>query len=951
MITLNNVKGVEQSMNIIHHILKIYSQYRDIILCFSFILSIIGIIFIFYKSQKRKYLFYQGLQKSFHLTVIIILGFLLESIEIKSYFQSVNSHINMVAAFFLIIICLMTLFMIIQFLIYQFNISIVLQMASYLLYIFYIELFLLIITSHLDLDYEFLPAITMILFLNCCNIFADDYIEKEDRKANKESDYPNPDLLYKRQIQLEKFISILDFQKDEPYAIMINGSWGSGKTSFVQALEKRLDQDIFIWIEAGSEKSVTEFMHEISIKIIHILKENNIYIESDQLIKKYFLTFSNILNESKFNFLTPLINHFTSEKNIDNKDYLDSKLKQLNKKIYLIIDDLDRCTDDYQDQMFKVIRESTNLNYCKTIFLVDKNQFNKKDNIFIEKYINYTLDLCDVDYKEIIDYFLDDVMTDVFIENMHNIIKKDKTKNDIKRIIIELPNNIIYQLEKEIISINNEFQNKIEESTKKELEYKKNEINKILNTIKLNIKNVRKVKRFLKSIKHMISKNNLGIEDIDTPLKKENWFHYIIHLQFIKAFLPDIYYKIKTYDDIEDVMENNTNLPINDILELDKLHFGETQIIVLNNLLYKEDIMNYSEIQTEKNKFLKELHSEQANITHINEYLTYFETYADLEKIIKICKKHNNENLRNREEFIQNLFKIISRQRFIHILDLDQLLNLSKYIIDWLKNVNLSTRETNIINNYSNVISRRILVDNTPFLRNVLFILFDDTKKVQDIWNALDVTNIEQFYKVLSQIDNQFEKEYINNDKDKLNYIKLYYEKCLDKLKDDRYKTLNLDLTKYGKKLDNIFETCFLWLNIEKDLKNKFNTEELENQYFDFDNFTYKNNVFISITNLEEALKNLCDIFNSIKDNYQSDYSLLLMRIALKTVIKYEENPDWFEGREDIINHLLEKIYTIAYNNDPLDDRMSKDVLEQSKIFIYKFNAETNTSCVTNKQT
>lgn len=28
----------------------------------------------------------------------------------------------------------------------------------------------------------------------------------------------------------------------------------------------------------------------------------------------------------------------------------------------------------------------------------------------------------------------------------------------------------------------------------------------------------------------------------------------------------------------------------------------------------------------------------------------------------------------------------------------------------------------------------------------------------------------------------------------------------------------------------------------------------------------------------------------------------------------------------------------MAYNKDPLNDKMSKEVIEQSKIFIYKFN-------------
>lgn len=61
----------------------------------------------------------------------------------------------------------------------------------------------------------------------------------------------------------------------EPYAIMINAKWGMGKTSFIIALEQKLNDHTFIWIEAGTEKSVDQLMREISLRIIQTLKENN----------------------------------------------------------------------------------------------------------------------------------------------------------------------------------------------------------------------------------------------------------------------------------------------------------------------------------------------------------------------------------------------------------------------------------------------------------------------------------------------------------------------------------------------------------------------------------------------------------------------------------------------------------------------------------------------------
>ncbi len=63
------------------------------------------------------------------------------------------------------------------------------------------------------------------------------------------------------------------------------------------------------------------------------------------------------------------------KQSLDESKYLNSKLDELNKVVYLVIDDLDRCDVEYQSKMFKVIRESMELHNCKMIFLVDKTKF------------------------------------------------------------------------------------------------------------------------------------------------------------------------------------------------------------------------------------------------------------------------------------------------------------------------------------------------------------------------------------------------------------------------------------------------------------------------------------------------------------------------------------------------------------------------------------------------
>lgn len=150
--------------------------------------------------------------------------------------------------------------------------------------------------------------------------------KKEDEKeVSKQSDYPNSDLYLTRERQLEKFVEILEQQKDEPYAVMISGEWGTGKSSFAKALEKKLNKDYFIWVRAGSEKSVSDIMSDIADQVLEILKKNNIYIENSDLIEKYFTAFSGLLEENGLKFFNKVTKMFGILIHDDSRSYLNKR--------------------------------------------------------------------------------------------------------------------------------------------------------------------------------------------------------------------------------------------------------------------------------------------------------------------------------------------------------------------------------------------------------------------------------------------------------------------------------------------------------------------------------------------------------------------------------------------------------------------------------------------------
>ena len=495
-------------MGLFENLLCKYSSYNEIVLLVCNIIFGMGVIVgaILLKDRIRNVI-NTIMHKVFYILMIVSVGNLLRMIGAMPEIEYKYFYIMI----FILAVGLVMLYAIFQCITYR-KVTIPLLLAcKNVEYIILVEIFLLAFSSKLEL-LECLTGTFAIICVDIAFMLYEKLKCKEEKVVSKESDYENDDLYYTRAKQLEKFIPILEQQKEEPYAIMISGEWGLGKTSFVKALEKKLENDVFIWVRAGSEKSVSEIMIEISEQILEILKDNNILVEKGSLIEKYFLAFSGLLDDSGLNFFSKFASIFVGEESKDSKEYLNGKLKELDKTIYLIIDDLDRCSKEHQANMFKVIIESTELEHCKTMFLVDKTQFLQSDftEHYIEKYISYTLDLCDVDYVEIMDYYIDNILKEERFSGISNIILKDRSVREIRKDIIDFANSILEVMDKELIESKDnvsELQRKWivgteeKERNQQDIEAitnKINDIDKTISEIRKNIRNSRKVKNYLK---------------------------------------------------------------------------------------------------------------------------------------------------------------------------------------------------------------------------------------------------------------------------------------------------------------------------------------------------------------------------------------------------------------------------------------------------------------------
>ena len=143
-------------------------------------------------------------------------------------------------------------------------------------------------------------------------------------------------------------------------------------------------------------------------------------------------------------------------------------------------------------------------------------------------------------------------------------------------------------------------------------------------------------------------------------------------------------------------------------------------------------------------KYLEELQRADATISHIQEYIEYAQTYGEYSRILKICTKQEFKSITDREEFIKAMLHALSKQSTTIRVDNQNFYDLSKQMVECLKQLEVTEAEKQICMNEGRMIIRRVIVDNTHFLKYILMILHG-VGKVEENWQTLGVTDINEF--------------------------------------------------------------------------------------------------------------------------------------------------------------------------------------------------------------
>jgi hypothetical protein len=199
-----------------------------------------------------------------------------------------------------------------------------------------------------------------------------------------------------------KIQSRLDVNNAGALAIGINGSWGSGKTSFVNLIKQHIDYDKRIIIDfnpwrSSSPTKIIEDFFEILIKEMS---------EYDSQLKNNMIEYAKTLTKINESSITREIKNLTeslfdSESKNEYYNRINQSLIKIKKQIIIFIDDLDRL-DKYEIiEVLRIVRNTANFDNIVYIVSYDKgyvleavkkfNAYNFKT--FLEKIFQFEFSL------------------------------------------------------------------------------------------------------------------------------------------------------------------------------------------------------------------------------------------------------------------------------------------------------------------------------------------------------------------------------------------------------------------------------------------------------------------------------------------------------------------------------------------------------------------------------
>lgn len=157
----------------------------------------------------------------------------------------------------------------------------------------------------------------------------------------------------------------------EAFAVGIFSPWGSGKTTFLDEMERKLQQEAYCvkfnpWNSRGVQQIIEDFFEKLSDEI------SEYYHPLEHSLSKYVKELLRISSQDMLNYVAG--EFFQLNRTLDQqKRQISEELKSLPKKVFVIIDDIDRLDCDEVFEVLRLIRNTAKFSNVIFIAALDED--------------------------------------------------------------------------------------------------------------------------------------------------------------------------------------------------------------------------------------------------------------------------------------------------------------------------------------------------------------------------------------------------------------------------------------------------------------------------------------------------------------------------------------------------------------------------------------------------
>ena len=578
------------------------------------------------------------------------------------------------------------------------------------------------------------------------NIYSDDPIDNYESLAKH---------LKNEVLKVENILDTLP--KSTSFVLSLEGDWGSGKTSILLSLEKKLNERnntknnyFIIKINTLLFKDKEEILQYINKYISHLFYKYNVTFFDGNYTKNYLDSVLKNLSKTTVgisDFIHNLGVDFYSieyQKNIFEND-VNCLLKKSNRKfILLLIDDIDRIEDE--ESILKILKEVLGIKGIVCCLLRKPRNFENNLDKFINTHINIGKNNRDIEKDEEINKLLNLSLEEYFDNIVYNDKRYIELNNNYKPSCVITGYPITQLLNHDIVEqldIANMFYDiflldcayhKCDIGTKLEEIIMKFYIN---TTELRQFNKINSTSEYSEYLLEQLNFKHMCIWDNSISFRQDSWMNNLgifIH-QFI-CDLPDLIDTLKQANE-------RRKFDCNTLVDL------YTYIHARHNMQYYKGL-DAEEYERQKERF-------NLHFIYIYEIMFTFEEKAqinhmlsspDYPKLIELLKRKYIEGFRINvryfflEYFLNEFREILNNPRKFKMMLRNANLNNSNIIEDVLKEINIDGKAENYINKKIKGLKREDLISNQSYsmedlkglLINAIYLHYIDSKNdINDI--------------------------------------------------------------------------------------------------------------------------------------------------------------------------------------------------------------------------